>query len=420
MPDSILARATPEEQYAEITRGAVDLHSADDLKAKLRRSYEKREPLRIKAGFDPNRPDMHLGHTLLLTRMRRFQEFGHEVTFLIGDFTALIGDPSGKNATRPTLTREEVQANAKTYRAQVFKILDPEATRVRFNSEWLEPLGAEGLLRLASQYSVARMLERDDFKKRFREGRTIAIHEFIYPLLVAYDSVVLRTDVELGATDQLFNLLMGRTLMKEYGLEPQVIITGPILEGLDAKLVDGKIVGNKMSKSLDNYVAIDEPADQIYGKLMSISDDLMWRYYELLSGKKIAEIQRLRAAVDQGIEHPKDAKAALAEEIAARFQGAAQAAAAAEAFEKRFTKKEIPIENLPLLELSLDGAPKAHLTWIIAEAKLTQSGTEARKLIVQGGVRLDQQKILDPRAEVGPGEYLIQVGKLRAARVRLI
>src|SRR6266849_11127977 len=394
MPDSILARATPEEQYAELTRGAVDLHSADDLKAKLRRSYEKREPLRIKAGFDPNRPDMHLGHTLLLTRMRRFQEFGHEVTFLIGDFTALIGDPSGKNATRPTLTREEVQANAKTYRAQVFKVLDPEATRVRFNSEWLEPLGAEGMLRLASQYSVARMLERDDFKKRFREGRTIAIHEFIYPLLVAYDSVVLRTDVELGATDQLFNLLMGRTLMKEYGLEPQVIITGPILEGLDAKLVDGKIVGNKMSKSLDNYVAIDEPADQIYGKLMSISDDLMWRYYELLSGKKIADIQRLRAAVEPGIEHPKDVKAAFA------------------ACEKRYTKKEIPIENLPVLELSLDGAPKAHLTWIIAEAKLTQSGTEARKLIVQGGVRLDQQKILDPRAEVGPGEYLIQVGTL--------
>ncbi|HEX9507721.1 MAG TPA: tyrosine--tRNA ligase, partial [Myxococcales bacterium] len=326
MPDSILARATPEEQYAELTRGAVDLHSADDLKTKLRRSYEKREPLRIKAGFDPNRPDMHLGHTLLLTRMRRFQEFGHEVTFLIGDFTALIGDPSGKNATRPTLTREEVQANAKTYRAQVFKILDPETTRVRFNSEWLEPLGAEGLLRLASQYSVARMLERDDFKKRFREGRTIAIHEFIYPLLVAYDSVVLRTDVELGATDQLFNLLMGRTLMKEYGLEPQVIMTGPILEGLDAKLVQGKIVGNKMSKSLDNYVAIDEPADQIYGKLMSISDDLMWRYYELLSGKKIAEIQKLRAAVEKGIEHPKNAKAAFAEEITARFHGAAQAA----------------------------------------------------------------------------------------------
>src|SRR4051812_32482742 len=314
MSNSLLKAATPDEQFAEITRGTIDLHVEADLKSKLRRSYDKEQPLLIKAGFDPSRPDLHLGHSLLLTRMRRFQDFGHQVVFLIGDFTALIGDPTGKNATRPALTRDEVQVNARTYQEQVFKVLDRAKTQVRFNSEWLDKLGTEGMIRLAARYSVQRMLERDDFKKRFRDNRSIALHEFLYPLLQGYDSVALKADVELGATDQLFNLLVGRQLMKEEGLEPQVIMTGPILEGLDAKRVDGKIVGEKMSKSLDNYVGIDEPAEQIFGKLMSITDDLLWRYYHLLSGKTLAEIEALKS---EG--HPKQAKVAFASEMADRF-----------------------------------------------------------------------------------------------------
>ncbi len=412
-------RATPEEQYEELTRGSVDLHVPEELRSKLRRSYESGKPLLVKTGFDPSRPDLHLGHTLLLTRMHRFQEFGHVVVFLIGDFTGMIGDPSGKNVTRPALSREEIAANAETYKEQVFKVLDPEATRIRFNSEWLEPLGAEGLIRLAARYPVARMLERDDFKKRFREGRSIAIHEFLYPLLQGYDSVALQADVELGATDQLFNLLIGRQLMKEYGLEPQVIMTGPILEGLDARLIDGKIAGEKMSKSLDNYVGINEPADQIFGKLMSISDDLMWRYYELLSSKPLKDIRALRAAVEKGQRHPKDAKADFAREMVARFCGSAAAEKAAADFERRFARKEIRAEELPLVEVALGEDGQLFLTQVIAKAKLASSSSEARRLIVQGGVKLNQEKVSDPRAQVGAGEYLLQVGKLRAARVRI-
>src|SRR5712664_4003432 len=398
MTASQLSNATPQEQFQELTRGVVDLHTADELRSKLVRSYGSQTPLLVKVGFDPSRPDLHLGHTLLLNRMRRFQEFGHRVVFLIGDFTGMIGDPSGRNVTRPALTSDEVKANAETYKQQVFKILDPETTEIRFNSEWLRPLGAEGLLRLAARYPLARMLERDDFKTRFREGRSIAIHELIYPLLQGYDSVELRADVELGATDQLFNLLVGRQLMREYQLEPQVIMTGPILEGLDAKVVDGKLVG----------------------ELMSINDDLMWRYYELLSTLPPAQIEALRNAVAQGKEHPKNVKAGLAREIVSRFHGPQAAAHAEEQFERRFSKREQPsVEEMPVLEVSLGGAQKVYLTKIIAEAKLTGSGTEARKLIVQGGVKVNQQKVADPRTEVGPGEYLIQVGKLRAARVRL-
>jgi tyrosyl-tRNA synthetase len=420
MTASQLRSATPPEQFQELTRGVVDLHTADELRGKLVRSYGSQTPLLVKVGFDPSRPDLHLGHTLLLNRMRRFQEFGHRVVFLIGDFTGMIGDPSGRNVTRPALTSDEVKANAETYKHQVFKILDPETTEIRFNSEWLTPLGAEGLLRLAARYPLARMLERDDFKTRFREGRSIAIHELIYPLLQGYDSVELRADVELGATDQLFNLLVGRQLMREYQLEPQVIMTGPILEGLDAKIVDGKLVGEKMSKSLGNYVAFNEDPHEIFGKLMSINDDLMWRYYELLSTLPPAQIEALRSAVAQGKEHPKNVKAGLAREIVSRFHGPQAAAHAEEQFERRFSKREQPsVEEMPVLEVSLGGAQKVYLTKIIAEAKLTGSGTEARKLIVQGGVKLNQQKVADPRTEVGPGEYLIQVGKLRVARVRL-
>jgi tyrosyl-tRNA synthetase len=417
MTTEALRRATPEEQFAEITRGTVDLHVEGELKQKLRRSYDQQKPLVIKAGFDPNRPDLHLGHSLLLTRMRRFQEFGHTVVFLIGDFTALIGDPTGKNVTRPPLSREEVAANAETYKQQVFKVLDPKATSVRFNSEWLDALGTEGLIRLASRYSVARMLERDDFKKRFRENVSISVHEFLYPLLQGYDSVALKADIELGSTDQLFNLLMGRTLMKEYGQEPQVIMTGPILEGLRATLVDGKIVGDKMSKSLDNYVGISEPPDDIFGKLMSITDDLMWRYYELLSSRPLSEIQALRAQVASGQEHPKNAKVGFAREMVARFHSHEAADAAVAAFEKRFAKKELDTESLERKEVSCAGAPKIFLTKALAEAGMAASNGEARRLMSQGGVRVDGTKATDPKLEVGPGEYVVQVGKLKAARI---
>ncbi|HYX91976.1 MAG TPA: tyrosine--tRNA ligase [Myxococcaceae bacterium] len=419
MPKLSLRRATPEEQFQEVTRGTVDLHVPEDLRTKLRRSYDTQTPLVIKAGFDPNRPDLHLGHTLVLTRMRRFQDFGHEVVFLIGDFTGLIGDPTGKNVTRPPLSREEVAANAETYKQQVFKVLDPEATRIRFNSEWLDALGAEGVIRLASRYTVARMLERDDFKKRFRENRPIAIHEFIYPLLQGYDSVALKADVELGSTDQLFNLLIGRQLMKEYGLEPQVIMTGPILEGLDARMVDGRIVGEKMSKSLDNYVGIGEPPSEIFGKLMSISDELMWRYYELLSSRSLQEVEALRAAVRDGREHPKNVKVAFAREISARFQGEEAARKAESDFEQRFARKELPVDELPVKEIALGESAKIQVAKVAAEAGLTASLTEARRLMAQGGLRVNGEKATDPRAEMGPGEYVIQAGKLRAARVRV-
>ncbi|MFB1479780.1 tyrosine--tRNA ligase [Corallococcus sp. RDP092CA] len=417
-PDA-LRKATPEEQFEEVTRGTVDLHVPEDLKKKLQRSYDQGKPLVIKAGFDPSRPDLHLGHSLLLTRMRRFQEFGHTVVFLIGDFTALIGDPSGKNAARPPLTREQVKANSETYKQQVFKVLDPDKTVVKFNSEWIDALGTEGMIRLAARYSVQRMLERDDFKKRYRENLSIAIHEFLYPLLQGYDSVALKADVELGATDQLFNLLVGRQLMKEEGLEPQVIMTGPILEGLDAKLVDGVISGAKMSKSLDNYVGIDEPADSIFGKLMSITDDLMWRYYKLLSSMPLKQVLELEEKTKSGQAHPKAAKVAFAQEMAARFQGAEAGRKAAEDFEKRFAKKELSAEDLPLVEVSLAGAEKLLVTKLLPETKLVASATEARKLMTQGGVRVNGEKVTDPKADLGAGEYTVQVGKLKAARVKL-
>ncbi|HYV44221.1 MAG TPA: tyrosine--tRNA ligase [Myxococcaceae bacterium] len=399
-----LRSATPDEQLAEVTRASVDLHVKDELIAKLKRSYETRKPLHVKTGFDPNRPDLHLGHSLVLTRMRRFQEFGHHVVFLMGDFTGMIGDPTGKNVTRPPLTREEVTANAETYRQQVFKVLDPALTEVRFNSEWLDKLGSEGMLRLSSRYTVARMLERDDFKKRFKEGASIAIHELMYPLLQGYDSVALKSDVELGGTDQLFNLLVGRHLMREYELEPQVIMTGPILEGLDGV--------NKMSKSLDNYVGINEPAPEIFGKLMSISDDLMWRYLELLSSKRLEEI----AALKGGGAHPMDVKKDFAQEITARFQGAEAAKKAREGFEQKFSRKELNVAELEVFKVA-SGGGKVLLARALAEAKLAESATKARTLIGQGGVRINGEKVADSRTELGPGEYVAQVGKLKAAKL---
>ncbi len=411
-----LERATPNEQLAEITRGTVDIHTLPELRERLAASRRTLEPLVVKAGFDPSRPDLHLGHTLVLSRMRRFQDFGHQVVFIIGDFTAMIGDPSGKNVTRPAMTRAEVVENAKSYREQVMKVLDPERTRVCFNSEWLDPLGAEGLIRLASHYNVARMLERDDFKTRYREQRSISIHEFLYPLLQGYDSVALKADVELGATDQLFNLLVGRSLMKDYGLAPQIVMTGPILEGLDAKLVDGEIVGDKMSKSLDNYVGITEPPDQMFGKLMSITDDLMWRYYELLSARSATEIGTLRAEVRAGTRHPKAVKVAFAREIVERFHGAEAGRRAEEEFERRFAKRDLDAVDLPVVEVAAEG-PTIQVAKLVAAAGLVKSATEGRKLIAQGGVRVDKEKVGDIGALLGPGEYLVQVGKLRAARV---
>jgi tyrosyl-tRNA synthetase len=413
---SLLRRATPDEQFAEVTRATVDLQVADELRAKLRRSYEREQPLIVKTGFDPNRPDLHLGHTLLLTRMRRFQDFGHEVIFLIGDFTAMIGDPSGKNVTRPALSREEVLANAETYKTQVFKVLDPERTRIRFNSEWLDALGTEGTVRLAAHWPLARMLERDDFKTRFREGRSISMHELLYPLFQGYDSVALKADVELGSTDQLFNLLVGRTLMREYGLEAQVILTGPILEGLDARLEDGRIVGEKMSKSLDNYVGVAEPPSEMFGKLMSISDDLMWRYAELLSGRPLEAVRADRERVARGELHPKDVKVAFAREMVARFHGAEAGARAAEEFERRFSRREIDPDQFPEVTLGTGGAPVPLLRAMV-EAQLVASTSEGRRLISQGAVRVDGERVSDPKAELAPGTHLVQVGKLRAARL---
>ncbi len=413
---SLLRRATPDEQFAEVTRATVDLQVADELRAKLRRSYEREQPLVVKTGFDPNRPDLHLGHTLLLTRMRRFQDFGHEVVFLIGDFTGMIGDPSGKNVTRPALSREEVLANAESYKAQVFKVLDPERTKVRFNSEWLDALGTEGTVRLAAHWPLARMLERDDFKTRFREGRSISMHELLYPLFQGYDSVALKADVELGSTDQLFNLLVGRTLMREYGLEPQVILTGPILEGLDARMEDGRIVGEKMSKSLDNYVSVAEPPSEMFGKLMSISDDLMWRYAELLSARPLEVLRAERARVAAGQLHPKDVKVAFAREMVARFHGEEAAARAAEEFERRFSRREVDPGSFPEVVVGAGGAA-VPLVRALLDAQLVASTSEGRRLITQGAVKVDGARVSDPKAELPTGTHLVQVGKLRAARL---
>jgi len=413
---SLLRRATPDEQFAEVTRATVDLQVADELRSKLRRSYEREQPLIVKAGFDPNRPDLHLGHTLLLTRMRRFQDFGHEVVFLIGDFTAMIGDPSGKNVTRPALSREEVLANADTYKTQVFKVLDPERTKIRFNSEWLDALGTEGTVRLAAHWPLARMLERDDFKTRFREGRSISMHELLYPLFQGYDSVALKADVELGSTDQLFNLLVGRTLMREYGLEAQVILTGPILEGLDARMENGRIVGEKMSKSLDNYVGVADPPSEMFGKLMSISDDLMWRYAELLSSRPVEAIQADRERVGRGELHPKEVKVAFAREMVARFHGPEASAEAAEEFERRFSRREVDPEKFPE-HVVITGGARAPLVRALLDAQMVASTSEARRLITQGAVKVDGERVSDPKAELAPGTHLVQVGKLRAARI---
>ncbi len=409
-----LRRATPEEQLREVTRGAVDLHLEQDLRDRLQRSYDTGTPLRVKAGFDPTAPDLHLGHTVLLTRMRRFQEFGHTAVFLIGDFTGRIGDPSGRNATRPALSAEQVAANADTYRKQVFEILDPEATEVRFNSEWLGPLPSTDLIRLASRSTLARMLERDDFRRRYAEQRPISLHELLYPLVQAYDSVALQADVELGSTDQLFNLLVGRAVMPDYGLAPQVVLTGPLLEGLDAKVdpATGVITGAKMSKSLGNYVGIAEPPEEQFGKLMSITDELMWRYYELLSTRTSAELAELRAG------HPKHAKVALAKELVARFHGAEAAARAEAHFAQVHARREVP-DELDERAVALAGAPSVPLAKLLVETGLAASNGEARRLVAQGGVSIDGVRATDTQAALPAGTFVVKVGKRRYLRVRI-
>ncbi|MFN2547871.1 MAG: tyrosine--tRNA ligase [Myxococcales bacterium] len=400
----------PEEQLAEVTRGAVDVHTREDLLRKLTASVEKGVPLRVKMGFDPTAPDLHLGHTVPLERMRRFQDLGHTVIFLIGDFTGMIGDPTGRNATRPPLSEEEIAANAETYKKQVFKILDREKTEVRFNSEWLTPLGSAGLIKLAAKYTLARMLEREDFKKRWSSETPIALHELLYPLAQGYDSVALKADVELGSSDQLFNLLVGRQLQKEYGQSPQVCLTGPLLEGIDARVVDGKVVGDKMSKSLGNYVGIDEPASEQYGKLMSISDGLMWRYYELLSRRPLTEIAALRNG------HPKQAKSELAKEIVARYHGPEAAALAEQQFEQVHARREVP-DEIEERSVSLEGAESVPLAKTLAQLGLASSGGEARRLIAQGGVSVEGERVSDPNARLPAGVHLLKVGKRKFTRV---
>jgi tyrosyl-tRNA synthetase len=395
----------PAEQMLELSRGAQDLL----LPAELERKLSRGRPLKVKAGFDPTAPDLHLGHTVLLNKMRQFQQFGHEVIFLIGDFTGLIGDPSGRNATRPALTPEEVQANARTYERQVFKILDPERTRVDFNSRWFGPMSAAGLIGIAAQQTVARMLERDDFTRRFKGGQPIALHEFLYPLVQGYDSVALQADVELGGTDQKFNLLVGRALQEHYGQEPQVVLTMSLLEGLNGV--------EKMSKSLGNYVAINDAPGEMFGKLMSISDELMWRYFELLSFRGTREIEALRRAVGAG-RNPRDVKLTLAHEIVARFHDAAAAEAAQAAFLARFSARTVPAD-LPLTTVAAPGGFLA-LPSACTAAGLAGSGAEARRKITEGAVRVDGEKVLNVATRLQAGrEYLLQLGSRRAARLKV-
>jgi tyrosyl-tRNA synthetase len=395
-----------DEQLAELKRGTAEILLESDLLTKLRRG----KPLRIKAGFDPTAPDLHLGHTVLINKMRRFQDFGHEVIFLIGDFTGLIGDPSGRNATRPALTVEEVQANAATYQQQIFKILDPERTCVDFNSRWMNQMSAVGLIRLAAKHTVARMLERDDFSKRYKGGQPIAIHEFLYPLVQGYDSVALEADVELGGTDQKFNLLVGRQLQEASGQEPQVVLTMPLLEGLDGI--------NKMSKSLGNYIGVTEPADDMFGKLMSISDELMWRYFDLLSFRPNAELAQLRSDVAQG-RNPMEVKFELAREITTRFNGADAALRAQENFTARSQKRELPDEIPERIEKVAE--PSIAIARLLKQAGLVESTSAAYRLMEQGGVRMNGEKVENSKAAIAPGAtYLFQVGKRVFAKIKLV
>ncbi len=396
---------TPEQQLALIKRGCDELIQEDELLQRLREG----RPLRVKAGFDPTAPDLHLGHTVLMNKLRTFQQLGHEVIFLIGDFTGMIGDPTGKNVTRKPLTRDQVLANAETYREQVFKILDPARTRVVFNSEWMGQKSAADLISLAAQYTVTRMLERDDFTKRFNNQQPIAIHEFLYPLLQGYDSVELQADIELGGTDQKFNLLMGRTLQGRYGQKPQVILTVPILEGLDGV--------QKMSKSLGNYIGVADAPGEMYQKLLSMPDDLVWRYFELLSFRDIAEVEGFRREVEQG-RNPQEIKKLLAEELIARFHGAEAAATAHKAAGNVLAKGEIP-EDVPEVRISADGQEDLPLMAVLNRAGLTKNSAAAKDVIGRGGVYIDGHPAAPEFRMQAGSQHVIQAGKKAIARVVL-
>ena len=394
-----------QKKIAELTRGTDEVLPEDGLKAKL----EEGRPLIVKAGFDPTAPDLHIGHTVLINKMRQFQQLGHDVVFLIGDFTGMIGDPSGKNATRPPLTAEQIAANAATYEKQIFKILDEEKTRVEFNSTWMSKMDAADLIKLAARHTVARMLERDDFNKRYKGGEPISIHEFLYPLVQGYDSVALKADVELGGTDQKFNLLVGRQLQQDFGQKPQIVMTTPLLEGLDGV--------QKMSKSLGNYIGITDAPGEMFGKIMSISDDLMWRYFEVLSFRMLEDIATLRKSVDDGM-NPRDAKFELGAEIVARFYSEAEADAARQEFVSRFQQGAMPEEIIDVSLASDDG--KMGITHLLMRAGLVSSTSEAFRMIKQGAVKIDGQKIEDRSLELQAGtSNVYQVGKRKFARVSL-
>jgi len=394
-----------KEQISELTRGADEVLPEGGLEAKLKEG----RPLVVKAGFDPTAPDLHIGHTVLINKMRQFQQLGHDVVFLIGDFTGMIGDPSGKNATRPPLTAEEIKANAATYEKQIFKILDEKKTRVEFNSSWMGKMDAAGLIKLAARHTVARMLERDDFNKRYTGGQSISIHEFLYPLVQGYDSVALKADVELGGTDQKFNLLVGRQLQQDYGQKPQIVMTTPLLEGLDGV--------QKMSKSLGNYVGITDAPDNMFGKIMSISDELMWRYFEVLSFRSLDSIQSLKKAVADGM-NPRDAKFELSEEIVARFHSSNDAQAAKREFVSRFQQGAMP-EEIPEVTVESDDGSLG-IGHLLVNAGLVGSTSDAFRMIQQGAVKIDGQKVEDRSLTVTAGTtHVYQVGKRKFARVSL-
>ncbi|HEX9427631.1 MAG TPA: tyrosine--tRNA ligase [Candidatus Polarisedimenticolia bacterium] len=400
----------PQEQLEYLRKGAVEIIRTEELLAKLDRSFKSGKPLTIKVGFDPSAPDLHLGHTVVLRKMKHFQELGHRVVFLIGDFTGMIGDPTGQSKTRPVLTREQIRRNAETYKSQVFKILHPRKTVVDFNSRWLGKLGSSGFIQLAAKYTVARILERDDFARRAKANQPIGLHEFLYPLAQGYDSVALACDVEMGGTDQTFNLLVGRDLMREYGLEPQVVLTMPLLEGLDGV--------EKMSKSLGNYIGINEPPREIFGKVMSISDALMWRYWELCTDLTVAEIDLLRRRIDAGEAHPKQVKSDLARRVVADFHGEEAARTAADEFERVFAQREAPDE---VREVRLPrGSEPIWIPKLLVQLGLAKSNGEARRLIEQGGVSIDGERLADPSREMAAAataSHLIKVGKRHFVRV---
>ena len=401
-----ISTASESEVLEVIKRGTEEILVEEELNNKLARG----RPLRIKAGFDPTAPDLHLGHTVLINKLRQFQDLGHEILFLIGDFTGMIGDPTGKSATRPPLTPEQVAENAKTYQEQIFKILDPDKTQVMFNSQWMSEMGSAGLIQLAARHTVARMLERDDFSKRYKGGQPIAIHEFLYPLIQGYDSVAMKADVELGGTDQKFNLLVGRELQKQYGQEQQVVLTMPLLEGLDGV--------QKMSKSLGNYIGIDEPAEEMFGKLMSISDELMWRYFELLSFRPMHEITGFKQQIEEGT-NPRDIKFLLCEEIITRFHNQTAANKAKESFIARFQKGAMP-DDMPEMEVAAPDGSIA-IANLLKIADLVKSTSDAIRMIKQGAVRIDGERVTDNKVTIATGtQHVYQVGKRRFARVSVV